>query len=511
MPGNSGIGTPPSAAGNASFPEFTWIWNRSQNMETPDIHLQMSQWLQDRWSSGDRELVMLAFRNSGKSTLVGLFCAWLLLQNADLRILVIAGDYPLARKMVRNVRRLIDSHPLTHDLLTTRPDQWAADQFTIPRRLELRDPSMLAKGISANITGLRADVIIFDDVEVPNTSDTPEKREALRERLKEAEYILSPDGTKLYIGTPHTYYSIYADTPRTEIGEKRCFLENYNRLEIPVLDQQQHSAWPERFPLDRINDILSATGAAKFQSQMLLKATQPSDSRLDPDRLHVYNDELIYSESNRTANLTLGGRRLVSASCWWDPAYGAPDRGDSNAVAAVFTDEFGGYWLHRVEYLLHDPTLIDEVDEATQLCRQVASVAKRLHLPAVTVETNGIGRFLVGLLRQQVGRLGLRCAVIEHTSRTNKDLRILEAFDAVLAAGRLSVHASVLDTGFMQEMREWRPGARKCRDDGLDAVAGCLLSEPVRLVRLAPDETAAFGQRSWRGFGPFHADVDFKP
>ena len=127
----------------------------------------MSRWLDERWSNGDRELLLLAFRNSGKSTLVGLFCAWLLLQNANLRILVLAGDFPLARKMVRNVRRLIECHPLTDGLQAARREQWAADQFTILRRLELRDPSMLAKGISANITGLRADAIIFDDVEVP--------------------------------------------------------------------------------------------------------------------------------------------------------------------------------------------------------------------------------------------------------------------------------------------------------------------------------------------------------
>lgn len=497
-------------ARDVSFPEFIWIWNRAQDMTTPDIHLRMSRWLYERWSGKDRELLLLAFRNSGKSTLVGLFCAWLLLQDENLRILVLAGDFPLAKKMVRNVRRLIECHPLTVGLQAARHDQWAADQFTVPRRLELRDPSMLAKGISANITGLRADAIIFDDVEVPNTSDTPEKREALRERLREAEYVLSPQGTKLYIGTPHTYYSIYSREPRNDLGETKPFLSGYERLEIPVFNDRQQSAWPERFPLDRIQEMLAMTGPAKFQSQMLLKARQPSESRLDPERIQVYGDELVYRESNRTASLTLAGRRLVSVSCWWDPAYGAPGRGDANALAAVFTDEAGGYWLHRVEYLTHDPALTNDVDEATQLCRQVTSLVRELHVPAVTVETNGIGRFLVGLLRQQIGRAGLRCAVLEHSSRASKDLRILEAFDAVLAAGRLSAHESVLSSGFAQEMREWRPGGRRCRDDGLDAVAGCLLGEPVRLARLVPSVAAEASHRSWRGSGPFQAEGEFR-
>ena len=57
--------------------------------------------------------MLLVFRNAGKSTLVGIFCAWLLLNDPDLRILVLAAEHDLARKMVRNVKRIIERHPLT--------------------------------------------------------------------------------------------------------------------------------------------------------------------------------------------------------------------------------------------------------------------------------------------------------------------------------------------------------------------------------------------------------------
>lgn len=172
------------------FAEFVWIWNRRQAQATPRLHLQIARWLAVRWQAGERELLLLAFRSSGKSTLVGLFCAWLLSQNPDLRILVLAGDFALAKKMVRNVKRIIERHPLTANLKPAHTDHWASDQFTVKRRAELRDPSMLAKGIGANITGLRADVVICDDVEVPNTCDTPPKRADLRARLRELEYVV---------------------------------------------------------------------------------------------------------------------------------------------------------------------------------------------------------------------------------------------------------------------------------------------------------------------------------
>ena len=116
MPSSRGPSVAATGATGATFPEFVWIWNRRQGLGTPNIHLRMSRWLHERWIGGDRELVLLAFRSSGKSTLTGLFCSWLLLQNPDLRILVLAGDFALAKKMVRNVRRLIEAHPLTRPL-----------------------------------------------------------------------------------------------------------------------------------------------------------------------------------------------------------------------------------------------------------------------------------------------------------------------------------------------------------------------------------------------------------
>lgn len=498
-----------SPASNAKFAAFVWIWNNRQGQQTPKLHLKIASWLAERWECGDRQLLLLAFRSSGKSTLVGLFCAWLLFQNPNLRILVLAGDFALAKKMVRNVKRIIERHPLTPRLKPPRADQWASDQFTVRRNAELRDPSMLAKGVAANITGLRADVVICDDVEVPNTCDTPSKRAELRSRLQELDYVAVPGGMQLFVGTPHTFYSIYADEARPELGETQPQLAGFHRLELPLFDEQGRSHWPERFSARRIEAIRLRAGPAKFESQMLLRPRSIVEGRLDPDRLRRYTDELVYTEGNREATLRLGERRLVSASCWWDPAYGAPGAGDASVVAAVFTDSEGGYWLHGIRYLKHDPARIAEIDEATQLCRQVVQFARDLYLPAIKVETNGIGRFLPGLLRRELQAAGMRCAVLEKTSKRNKDLRILDAFDAVLAAGCLAAHRSVWDTPFIEEMREWHPGGRG-RDDGLDAVAGCLADEPVRLARM--ESTAVTSRPSWRGGATsFQVDDVFEP
>ena len=208
-----------------SFAAFIETWNKDQNLSTPEHHIEISSWLSGCWENNHRELLLMAFRNSGKSTLVGLFSAWLLVCNPSLRIMVLAADLSLARKMTRNVKRVIERHPACAGLKPKRADQWASDQFTINREAELRDPSMLAKGITANVTGSRADVVICDDVEVPNTCDTAAKREDLRERLDEIDYVLVPGGLQLYVGTPHTFHTLYGAHARRDLGEGQAYLE----------------------------------------------------------------------------------------------------------------------------------------------------------------------------------------------------------------------------------------------------------------------------------------------
>jgi hypothetical protein len=491
----------------ARFAEFLWLWNHQHNEATPALHLDMANWLQARLEAGDRRLLLMAFRAAGKSSVVGLWCAWLLYRCPNRRILVLAADQALAGKMVLNVRRVVEQHPLCAPIRPHPAEEWAADRFTVRRRGAPRDPSMLARGIMANFTGSRADVIVADDVEVPNTADSVTKRAELRARLQEAGFVLTPRGTMLFIGTPHTEDSIYLDPGKpVPAGAGPPFLADCTRLVLPVLDQHGRSLWPERFPPEAIDALRRRAGPSRFLSQMMLEPMQPDAARLDPALLVRHDHAPLLHNGNGSAILRIGATRMVSVSAFWDPALGLPGRGDASVLAVLFVDAAGGYWLHRVAYLTHDP--VSEEAAAAQLCRQVADIVAELLLPAVMVEGNGIGRFLPGLLQQELAQRRLRCEVRMHTSTRAKDERILGALEPVLAARALHVHDSVFATPLIQEMRDWRAGARGQRDDGLDALAGCILAQPVRLPRFAPPSTAP----DWRpGALTYSAAIAFDP
>ncbi len=475
------------------FAQFVFLWNVIQRQRTPVLHRRIADWLEEAWREGHRRLLLMVFRNAGKSTLVGLFCAWLLQRDPNLRILVFSAEHGLATRMTRNVRRIVERHPLCAAIRPRGPGGWAQDQITVRRSRDLRDPSVLARGLFANVTGARADVIVCDDVEVPNTCDTPAKRAELRARLAELPFVLCPGGTILYVGTPHHYHSIYAAEPRPELGEERPFLDGYRRLVVPVRDAEGRSAWPERFSEEEIARIERESGPARFRSQMLLEPVPLEELRLDPGRLVVYEEEAEMYEANGELVLTIAGRRMVSATAFWDPAIGRPERGDASVVAVVFTDAEGHYFLHDLRYLDSTPSMPGE-DEASVMCRQVAAFCATHAVPVIRVEVNGLGRFLPAGLRRELQRVGAPTVVREHHSHVPKDRRILEAFDPLLASRRLHVHRRVLATPFPMEMREWRPDTAG-RDDGLDAVAGCLLAEPMRLRPFGPRPAA---RPDWR-------------
>ena len=460
--------------GLLTFRQFVWLWNKRQGFTTPDLHLEIATWLEQSWLEGDERLLLMVFRDAGKSTLTGLFCTWLLTIDPNLRILVVAAEQNLATKMVRNVRGVIQTHPVAKAALKPLTGAWAADQLTVERSQELRDPSVLARGIAGNLTGSRADVVICDDVEVPNTVDTITKREDLRRRMAELSFILVPGGVQLCIGTPHAHDTIYAD-PALAQPDKQPFLAGHKRLVLPIVDDRGRSRWPERFPRHKIEALKREVGPLRFRAQMLLEPVDLRDVRLDPARLVPFEAEVAVTTANRRRQLHLDDTELKTVTCWWDPAFGSK-HGDGSTVAVVFADVHGSFWCVDLVYLKHDPALAEQVDEATQLCRQVIAIARRHHCPTVTVETNGIGKFLPNLLRKTVRSMNAPTAVREHVSTRNKDRRILEAFDPVLAARSLKVHTRVMDTPLVEEMRSFVPGTTN-RDDGLDAVAACLLDQ----------------------------------
>ena len=189
--------------------DFLDEWNKILGFSTPTHHYQIMRFLVDVLNNEPHRGLLNAFRHSGKSTVVGVFAACVLYHNPNTRILILSAESGLASRMVSHIKNILENHPFCFEILPDVKKEWGSHKITIKRPVGIREPSVICQGITGNITGMRSDLIICDDVEVPNTCNTAQKREMLRERLRELDFILSPNGTMIYIGTPHTTDTIY--------------------------------------------------------------------------------------------------------------------------------------------------------------------------------------------------------------------------------------------------------------------------------------------------------------
>lgn len=191
------------------YNQFLDSWNSVIGLTAPAHHHRMTDFLGDVVNGDSHRGLLMAFRHSGKSTIVGIFAACTLFLYPKTRILILSAETHLATRMVMHIRNILENHPWCEGLVPKNKREWAENKITINRPVGIREPSVVCQGIYGNITGMRADLIICDDVEVPNTCNTSRKRAVLRDRLRELDFILSPNGAMIYIGTPHTLDTIY--------------------------------------------------------------------------------------------------------------------------------------------------------------------------------------------------------------------------------------------------------------------------------------------------------------
>ena len=194
------------------YNQFLDSWNSVIGFTAPEHHYRMTEFLGDIVNGDSHHGLLMAFRHSGKSTIVGIFAACTLFVRPETRILILSAETHLATRMVMHIRNILENHPWCVDMIPKNKREWAENKITINRPVGIREPSVVCQGIYGNITGMRADLIICDDDEVPNTCNTARKRSALRDRLRELDFILSPNGSMIYIGTPHTLDTIYRTT-----------------------------------------------------------------------------------------------------------------------------------------------------------------------------------------------------------------------------------------------------------------------------------------------------------
>ena len=261
-----------------SFPIFLSLVWKSLDLPRPTrAQLAIAEYLQN----GPKRLQIQAFRGLGKSWIAAAFVMWTLWNDRDKKILVVSASKQRADDFTIFIQKcILEFDWMVHMRPVDDDQRWSRVSFDIAGCRPAQSPSVKSVGITGQLTGSRADLIVFDDVEVPSNSATDMMREKLLQLVTEGESVLTPKGDSriVFLGTPQTTFTIY----RT-LRER-----NYRPF-----------VWPARYPKSLIGyeDILAPQLQKDIDTKGHDKLTwQPTDTRFS--EINLLEREQSMSRSN---------------------------------------------------------------------------------------------------------------------------------------------------------------------------------------------------------------------
>ena len=474
----------------------------------------------DYLQHGPKRLQIQAFRGVGKSWITGAFVLWTLFNDNERKIMIISASKERADNMSIFLQKLIIETPwLTHLRPKSDDSRWSRISFDVncsPHQA----PSVKSVGITGQLTGSRADLMILDDIEVPGNSMTELMREKLLQLCTEAESILTPksDSRIMYLGTPQTTFTIY-----------RKLAERSYRPFV----------WPSRYP--RKNNLSKYDGLLAPQVQADLDNGVEEWSVTDPDRFD--NDDLLEREASmgrsnymlqfqldtslsyaqkfplKMADLVVTSVNPGEApdNCVWCsapsnvikdlPTVGLPGdyfyspmqlqgewtpyteticsvdpsgRGTDETAAAFISQKNGFLYLHEMSAYrdgYSDSTLLD-----------ILRKCRKYNVTKLVIETNFGDGMVAELFKKHLQQTKQAIDIEEVRANVRKEDRIIDALEPILNQHRLVCNRSVIDWDYnsnqdqppeerLQYMLFYQM-SRMCRekgavkhDDRLDALA----------------------------------------
>jgi hypothetical protein len=388
-------------------------------------------------------------------------------------------------------------------------------------------PSVMSVGIGGQMTGFRADIIIPDDVEVVNNSQTIGMREKLRTQIKEFAAILKPteEAKVKYLGTPQCEQSIYNELPnmgyevrvwpaRVPDALDRKMYGSTLAPYVAAMENAGHTTDPQRFSDTVLMEREAEYGRSGFRLQFMLDTTL-SDQERYPLRLSDLivmgldlekgPNTLVWASGKEHAredlpNVGLAGDHLHKPS-FVDKEY------FDYTGSAMFIDPSGkgkdetGYAV--VKYLNGRLFLTAagglSGGYGPEVLTSLSKIAKEQSVNIINVEANFGGGMFSKLLQPVLAGVDHKCTIEEVTSRTQKEMRVCDTLEPVMNSHRLVVDEKLIEEDFRgtppkyqlfhQMTRITRERDCIAHDDRIEAVAGAV-AYWVESMGLSPDKSA---------------------
>jgi len=449
------------------------VWKQLNLPEPTPLQYDIADYMQ----GSEKRAIIQAFRGCGKSWICSAYVVHQLLLNPALNILVVSASKTRSDDFSTFTLRLINEMVILQHLRPKDNQRQSKISFDVGPAPASHAPSVKSLGITSQLTGSRADLIIADDIEVANNSATMLMREKLSEAVKEFDAILKPedDSKVIFLGTPQTEDSIYTRLQdrgyRTRIWPAVHITPDHNARTYngnvagvcEDIENKGKATEPLRFSDIDLAERKISYGSAGYAMQFML------DSKLsDVDKFPLkISDLIVTSIDNEVAPERYVWARDPDRE--WDSSvpnvafagerYYRPFKtlGDmvpyTGSVLAVDPsgrgrDETGYAVVKMLNGTLYVPAaggLSGGYSEDT--LTELAEIAKKYKVNYIVSESNfGDGMF-TELMRPILTRI-YPCSLEEVRHSTQKEKRIIDTLEPVMSGHRLVVDPDVIKDDF---------------------------------------------------------------
>ena len=461
---------------------LTALWEQLELPPPTRAQFAIADYLQH----GPKRLQIQAFRGVGKSWITGAFVLWTLFKDSERKIMIISASKERADNMSIFLQKLIIETPwLQHLRPKSDEARWSRISFDVACSPH-QAPSVKSVGITGQLTGSRADLMVLDDIEVPGNSMTELMREKLLQLCTEAESILTPknDSRICYLGTPQTVFTVYRKLAERNYRPfvwpsrypRKNKLSKYEGLLAPQIQEdldQGAEEWavtdPDRFANDDLLEREAAMGRSNYLLQFQLD-TSLSDAEKFPlkmadlivtsvnpksapdqvvwcsDPKNVIKDlptvglpgDYFYSPMQQQGEWTPFSETICSV----DPS----GRGTDETAAAYISQKNGFLYLHEMR------SYRDGYSDNTLL--NILKGCRKYNVTKLVIETN-FGDGIVGeLFKKHLQMTKQGIDIEEVRANVRKEDRIIDSLEPVMNQHRLVVDKKVIEWDYASNKDE---------------------------------------------------------
>lgn len=423
-----------------------------------------------------KRFIIEGFRGVAKSYLTCAYAVWKLWNEPQIKVLIVSASKDRADANAVFVRRIIMLLPFLAELKTKEGQRNTQNLFDVGLAIPDISPSVKSVGITGQITGSRADLLIADDVEVPGNSGTQTQRDKLGEAVKEFDSVIKPGGQIIYLGTPQNEMSLYTELQKrgyhcriwtVRYPEDKKQLEDYGDTLAPfILDNwETHKGEPtdpKRFNAQDIAERELSYGKAGFALQFMLN-TNLSDQEKYPLKVQdLIVADLDMNEASLkwswTADPTKRWRDIASVALkgdyFYSPLLQSPETSEYTGTVMAIDPSGRGKdetayaiikYLNGYLFLMESGGYTSGYSDNT--LETLANKAKFWKVNTVVYESN-FGDGMFGKLLAPIFTRIYPCALEEIRSKAQKEQRIIDTLEPVMMRHKLIVNKGVITADY---------------------------------------------------------------